>query len=57
MRKAKAVVYKGRPRDEQLHARIRECLARGISVRGTAKLLQCSTSTVNQCRTILCAAQ
>jgi len=46
-----AGVYKGRPRDEQLHARIRECLARGMSVRGTAKLVQCSTSTVVRCRT------
>lgn len=56
--KAKAAgIYKGRPRDEQLHARIRECLDRGMSVRGTAKLLQCSTSTVNRCRTILYAAQ
>lgn len=49
--KAKAAgVYKGRPRDEQLHARISECLARGMSVRGTARLLECSTSTVNRCR-------
>lgn len=49
--RAKAAgVYKGRPRDEQLHSRICECLARGMSVRGTARLLECSTSTVNRCR-------
>lgn len=52
--RAKAAgVYKGRPRDEQLHARIRECLTRGMSVRGTARLLECSTSTVNRCRNTL----
>lgn len=55
--KAKAAgVYKGRPRDEQLHTRIRECLARGMSVRGTARLLECSTSTVNRCRIQISAA-
>lgn len=52
--KAKAAgLYKGRPRDERLHARIRECLDRGMSVRGTARLLECSTSTVNRCRSAL----
>lgn len=52
--KAKAAgVYKGRPRAEQLHARIRECLGRGMSVRGTARLLECSTSTVHRCRSSL----
>ncbi len=54
IREAKeAGVYKGRPRDEKLHARIRECLAKGMSVRGTARLLECSTSTVNRCRQAL----
>ncbi|WP_338544717.1 recombinase family protein [Pseudomonas benzopyrenica] len=42
---------------EQLHARIRECQARGMSVRGTARVLECSTSTVNRCRSQTIAAQ
>lgn len=47
--KAKAAgLYKGRPRDLDLHRRIGECLSNGMSVRKTARLLLCSTSTVTR---------
>ncbi len=45
--KAKAEgAYKGRPVDEDLHKRVRELLAAGFGVRGTARLARCSTTTV-----------
>lgn len=46
----KAGLYKGRPRDELLHSQIRECLARGMSMRVTAILSECSTWTENRYR-------
>ena len=49
--KAKAEgAYKGRPVDEDLHKRVRELLAAGFGVRGTARLARCSTTTVLRIR-------
>ncbi|WP_134677140.1 recombinase family protein [Ectopseudomonas khazarica] len=38
--------YKGRPVDEALHRRIRELLGAGLGIRATARLAECSTTTV-----------
>ncbi len=38
--------YKGRPVDEALHSRIRELLGAGLGIRATARLAECSTTTV-----------
>lgn len=38
--------YKGRPIDEALHRRIRELLGAGLGIRATARLAECSTTTV-----------
>lgn len=47
--KAKAAgAYRGRQPDVALRGKIADCLARGFSVRGTAELLGCSTSTVSR---------
>lgn len=47
--KAKATnVYTGRPVDEKLHARIKECLAAGMSLRKTATTVGCALSTVQR---------
>lgn len=47
--KAKAAgAYRGRQPDVALRGKIADCLARGFSVRGTAELLGCSTSTVTR---------
>ena len=49
--KAKADgAYKGRPVDEGLHKRVRELLAAGLGVRGTARHAGCSTTTVLKIR-------
>ncbi len=41
-------VYKGRPADEALHAKIRELRAKGFSIRKTAELAGCAPSTVQR---------
>lgn len=41
-------VYKGRPADESLHAKIRELRNRGFSIRKTAELVGCAPSTVQR---------
>ncbi|MDF3867966.1 recombinase family protein [Pseudomonas denitrificans (nom. rej.)] len=47
--KAKAAgVYKGRPADVELHAKIEELLSDGKSIRKVASLLDCSTTTVQK---------
>lgn len=47
--KANAInVYTGRPVDEKLHARIKECLAAGMSLRKTATTVGCALSTVQR---------
>ena len=44
----RAGLYRGRQTDQEQRRRIQECLARGFSVRKTADLLGCSTSTVSR---------
>lgn len=47
--KAKSTgLYRGRQTDQEQRRRIQECLAKGFSVRKTADLLGCSTSTVSR---------
>lgn len=47
--KAKAnAVYKGRQVDQELHARIKACLASGNSLRKTATIVGCALSTVQR---------
>lgn len=41
-------MYKGRQVDQSLHARIRECLESGMSLRTTAKTVDCALSTVQR---------
>lgn len=41
-------VYKGRPVDEELHARIKACIASGNSLRKTATIVGCALSTVQR---------
>lgn len=41
-----AGMYQGRPPNLELRKKISDCLEKGFSVRGTAKVLSCSTSTV-----------
>lgn len=43
-----AGVYTGRPVDEKLHKRIKECLAAGMSLRKTATSVGCALSTVQR---------
>lgn len=43
-----AGVYQGRPVDEKLHKRIKECLAAGMSLRKTATTVGCALSTVQR---------
>jgi DNA invertase Pin-like site-specific DNA recombinase len=45
--KAKGI-YKGRPADEALHAKIRELRDKGFSIRKTAELAGCAPSTVQR---------
>lgn len=45
--KAKGI-YKGRPADEALHAKIMELRAKGFSIRKTAELAGCAPSTVQR---------
>lgn len=47
--KAKATnVYQGRPVDAELHKRIKDCLAIGMSLRKTATTVRCALSTVQR---------
>lgn len=47
--KAKATqTYRGRPVDEKLHHRIKECLVAGMSLRKTAMTVGCALSTVQR---------
>ena len=39
-------LYRGRQANQELRRKIQECLAKGFSVRKTADLLRCSTSTI-----------
>ena len=41
-------VYKGRQVDQELHARIKACLASGNSLRKTATIVGCALSTVQR---------
>ncbi len=43
-----AGAYTGRPVDEKLHKRIKECLAAGMSLRKTATTVGCALSTVQR---------
>lgn len=43
-----AGVYQGRPIDEKLHTRIKECLTAGMSLRKTATTVGCALSTVQR---------
>lgn len=43
-----AGAYKGRQADAALHARIRECLASGMSIRKCAEVVGCAVSTVQR---------
>ena len=40
--------YKGRPADQELHARIKACRASGNSLRDTATIVGCALSTVQR---------
>lgn len=42
--------YQGRPIDEGLHKRVKELLAAGFGIRGTARHANCSTTTVLRIR-------
>lgn len=42
--------YKGRPKDEKLHARVLDLLVHGHGVRATARHANCSTTTVMRIR-------
>lgn len=42
--------YQGRPVDADLHKRVKELLAAGLGVRGTARHANCSTTTVMRIR-------
>lgn len=44
----KTGVYAGRPVDEKLHNRIKECLSAGMSLRKTATTVGCALSTVQR---------
>ncbi|MNF92118.1 hypothetical protein D3C84_747540 [compost metagenome] len=47
--KAKAAgKYQGRPADEDLHNRIKDCRAAGMSLRKTAETVGCALSTVQR---------
>lgn len=51
--KAKADgTYKGRIPNKELHQRVRELLVAGLGVRATARLAQCSTTTVLRVRSL-----
>lgn len=41
-------VYQGRPTDEDLHAKVKELRAKGFSIRKTAELAGCASSTVQR---------
>ena len=41
-------VYKGRQADKELHARIKTCIAAGMSLRKTAATVECALSTVQR---------
>jgi DNA invertase Pin-like site-specific DNA recombinase len=49
---ADAGKYKGRSINEDLHWRVRELLAGGYSIRATARLAQCSSSTVQTIKSL-----
>jgi DNA invertase Pin-like site-specific DNA recombinase len=59
IKKSKALfkmAYAGRKTDEELHARVKKCLAMDMSIRKTAEVVGCAVSTVQRVKALIAEA-